>query len=313
MKSLSETSVFKYTEMMASNKITSCIKNIINEKQGATFITEDKLEDVLYKMRHKSFNYIGKFAVLDLYRKGIIKLVYNERVKLTVAIPFFKYKMSDNGFGVIINLSNYAKKESDGSFKIDPTLLYVLMLTGAFSLIADKNTSLLTNNGLIDLYSELVVNVLAKCVNVDTIRKEVYKFIFAKFMLMQLGMSEDSASAFAKQDIKLDNSSIENIDLSCPIAVFKDLETLINHLRTIFQDMNNITFGLLFDKWMRSYGEATAFAIEDPIMFVMLFNALIANANNMINMKAIERNANKYSSKLVTLFNKIETIVSEMI
>ena len=30
MKSLSESSVFKYAELMGSNKITACIKNLIN-------------------------------------------------------------------------------------------------------------------------------------------------------------------------------------------------------------------------------------------------------------------------------------------
>ena len=46
MKSLSETSVFKYAETMGSNKITSCIKAIINEKQGAIYPTEEQLETI---------------------------------------------------------------------------------------------------------------------------------------------------------------------------------------------------------------------------------------------------------------------------
>lgn len=312
MKSLSETSVFKYAETMGSNKITSCIKAIINEKQGAIYPTEEQLEDVFYKIRHKSFNYSGKFTVMDLYRKGVIKLVYNDKVNLTVAVPFFKYKMPTGGFGVIVNISNYAKLDKDGMVKIDPLILYTLMLTGAFSLIENSNTNLLANSGLVELYSELMINVINKLVNVDQVRKEIYKFIFSKFMLMQLGLSEERATASAKNIVKLDESTIESVDLSCPISAFKDLETLINHMKSIFQDMNNVTLGILFDKWMRSYGEATAFAIENITMFEFLFVALITNCNGLVNIKSIERSANRHSTKLVTLFNKMETLISEI-
>lgn len=312
MKSLSETSVFKYAETMGSNKITSCIKAIINEKQGAIYPTEEQLEDVFYKIRHKSFNYSGKFTVMDLYRKGVIKLVYNDKVNLTVAVPFFKYKMPTGGFGVIVNISNYAKLDKDGMVKIDPLILYTLMLTGAFSLIENSNTNLLANSGLVELYSELMINVINKLVNVDQVRKEMYKFIFSKFMLMQLGLSEERATASAKNIVKLDESTIESVDLSCPISAFKDLETLINHMKSIFQDMNNVTLGILFDKWMRSYGEATAFAIENITMFEFLFVALITNCNGLVNIKSIERSANRHSTKLVTLFNKMETLISEI-
>ena len=312
MKSLSESSVFKYAELMGSNKITTCIKNLVNEKQGAIFITEQNMEDVFYQMRHKSFNYSGKFAVIDLFKKGVIRLVYNDKTKLTVAVPFFKYKMTTGGFGVIINITNYAKINSDGSVKIDPLVLYTLMLSGAFSLVESNNISLLSNNGLVEFYSELVIATLAKLINMDLTKRETFRFIFSKFIYMQLGNSEDRASAAAKTFVKLDAATVESIDLSCPTAVYNDLETLINHLKTIFTDMNGVTLGILFDKWMRSYGEASAFAIENISMFTMIFIALITNSNSLVNIKAIEKNANRHSSKLIALFNKIETIVSEI-
>lgn len=312
MKSLSDSSIFKYAETIGSNKISNCLKNLINEKTGAIFPTEENLEDVFYNMRHKSFNYSAKFAVIELYKKGIIKLVYNESVKLTVGIPFFKYKMPTGGFGVIINITNYAKKDAEDNIKIDPLILYTLMLSGAFSLVSNKYTSLIAQGGLLDLYAELIVNVLAKIITIDAARKEMYKFIFAKFMYVQLGYGDDVASANAAKLIKLDRTSIENIDLSCPAAVYTNMETLVNHIKTMTTDTNNITLGILFDRWMKSYGEFTAFALEDITSFISLFIALITNCNNLINVKSIEKCANRHSSKLVTFFNKIETIVADI-
>ena len=60
------------------------------------------------------------------------------------------------------------------------------------------------------------------------------------------------------------------------------------------------------------YGEASAFACEYPPLFVMVFIALVTNCNNLINIRAIEKEANKHNSKLIQLFNRIETAVTEM-
>lgn len=312
MKSLSDTSIFKYTETLGSNKITTCLKNLINEKSGAKFPSEDDLEDIFYRIRHKSFNYSAKFDVIDLYRKGIIKLVYNPEVKLTVAVPFFKYKMSSGGLGVIVNITNYAKIDKDGKVKIDPLILYTLMLSGAFSLVSHKYSITLCSSGLAELYSELAVAMLSKIITLDSARREMYKFIFGKFLYIQAGESESTATKSASKLVKLDESSIENIDLSFPATVYDNLENLINHIKNIITDANSITLGIVFDKWMKSYGEFAAFAIEDVTSFISVFIALITNCNNLINIKSIEKCANRHSSKLVTLFNHIESIVSDM-
>ena len=138
-KPLSDTSIYKYTELMSGNgKLDTLIKNALNEKLGAEFVEPDKIEDVIYRIRHKSFNFQAKFAVLELYRKGIIKLLFNEKSRLTVAVPFFKYKMETGGYGVIVNISGYAKKNQDGTYHIDYTTLYCLMLSAAFLLTSNK-------------------------------------------------------------------------------------------------------------------------------------------------------------------------------
>lgn len=307
-KSLSETSIFKYTDSMSNSaKINNIIRDLINEKNGAVFVTSEQLEDVFYKIRHKSFNFQAKFAVLDLYHKGVIRLVYNDKQKLTVAIPFFKYKMEHGGFGVIINISNYAKIANDGSINIDPTTLYCLMLSGAY-MLCDKQ--LLAYGGIPELYGELFTSVISRSVNMNLINRDKIKFVMTKFMYMQLGIKEDRASEAAKKEIKnIDKYGLSQLDLAFPAAVFKDLDTLVDHMRKTFPEFETLTFGQIFEKWMRAYGEASAFAIEYVPAFVTMFNALITNSNALVNIKAIEKDANKNSRKLVMLFNRIEGMV----
>lgn len=310
-KSLSDTSIFKYTELVSSsNKLNSIIKNILDQKQGAIYPDEARLEDVFYKIRHKSFNFQAKFAILDLYRKGIIKLVFNDKVKLTVAVPFFKYKM-DSGYGVIVNISNYAKLNSDGTISIDPLTLYCLMLSGVTML--NDNRNLLAYNGIPELYGSLFASVVAKMVNITQASKDKIKFVATKFMYIQLGIPENRASDAASKEIKhIDKYGIDQIDLAFPAAVFDTLETLIDHMRKVFTEFENITFGLFFEKWMRSFGECSAFAIEYIPYFVNMFNALITNSNSLVNVKALEKEANRHSKKLIMLFNRIEGVAMTM-
>lgn len=311
-KALSDTSIYKYTELMSnSGKLSNIIKNILDEKRGAIYVTEDQMEDVFYKIRHKSFNFQAKFAILQLFRKGIIRLIYNDKVKLTVAIPFFKYKMEDGGFGVVVNISNYAKLNHDGSISIDPLTLYCLMLSAVFSLT--NSDSLLAYNGIPELYASLMVNVVSRMVNMNQTNKDKIRFVFTKFAYMQLGVQENRASEAAAKEIKyLDKYSIEQIDLAFPSTVYENLETLVDYMKKAFPEFESITFGLLFEKWMRAYGECTAFGVEYFPYFVNTFNALITNANAIANVKAIEKEANRNSKKLVMLFNRIEGTIMTM-
>ena len=314
LHSLSDVSTFKYSELMGSQKITNLIRDIVSEKSGTIYVQEQQLEDVLYKIRHKSFNFSAKFAVLQLFKKGIIRLIYTEKVKLTVAVPFFKYKMPNGGFGVIINISNHARMKSDGSIQIDPLVLYSLMLSGAFSLIVDKNLGLVTNNGLPELYSSLFVNIMARIVNLDQLKRLKLKFISAKFMYMQLGVNEKAASVSTGRDIReLDKFSLEQIDLSVPANAYDNLESLMDGINKAFPEFNTLSLGSFFDKWMRSYGEITAFACEYVPFFITVFIALVTNCNSLINIKAIEKEANRHNNKLIMLFNRIENAVTGMI
>lgn len=310
-KSLSETSVFKYTDTMSNSiKLNTVIKNLIDEKNGAEFLTAEQLEDVFYKIRHKSFNFQAKFAVIDLFNKGIIRLVYNPKVKLTVAVPFFKYKMVNGGFGVIINVSNYVKIDKDDSVNIDPTVLFTLMLSGAF-LLCDKGV--LPYSGVPELYGDLFTSIIAKSANLSLINKDKIKFVMTKFMYIQLGVSEDRASEAAKKEIRnIDKYGLNQLDLGFPAAVFKDLDTLIDHMRKTFPEFEKLTFGIIFEKWMRTYGEVSAFGIEYIPSFLTMFIGLMTNANSLVNIKAIEKDANKNSSKLTLLFNKIEGMVTNL-
>lgn len=313
MKALSETSIYRYANSVGGRNIPTLIQNCIDTNKGAIYLDESQMEDVFYKIRHKSFNFSAKFAVLSLFSKGVIKLVYNSSNNLTVALPFVKIKLPNGGFGIVVNITNYAKIDSEGRVSMDENILYSMMLTGAFSLISDRMTTLLSSYGLVSFYADLMVNVLSRTMMLDQIKRDTYKFIFAKFMYIQLGMDDARSSAGAKSLIKmLDQSQIDAIDLANPISVYDDLEILINHLREKYSDFKDVTLAAVFSKWMSVYGEATGFAIEDINSLVYMFDSLIINANRIVNIKGVEKTVNRHANKLIMLFNRIENSVMEI-
>lgn len=312
-KSLKETSIFKYTEkMLPSAKIETVITKLIADKKN--FVSSEQMEDVFYKMRHKSFNYRAKFAVIDLFNKGIIKLVYNPEVNLTVAIPFVKFKLPSGGLGTIINITPYSKKSKDGMISIDPTVLYTLMLSGMLDLVYEDNLSRLAHGGIPEIYGDLICNATSRLMNLDVAKRFIIKYLFTKFMYIQLGCNEAMAASCAsvsalKAVPEVPESDVEKIDLKIPAKAYGTLESLIDALRIAIPEFSSITYGLLFEQWMKTYGESGAYGIEYAPIFLMMFIALITNCPTLVNVKAMEREANKNSNKLVTLFNLLEQFV----
>ena len=312
IKTLSETSVFKYANSMDSTIIQQ-MKTISELKEGTILVTEEQLADVLFKMRHKSFKFTAKFAVIDLLRSGVIRLVYTENVRLTVAIPFFNIKLKSGGFGVIVNISNYAKMDTDGSVSIDPVVLYSLMLTAAYSLVAKSNISDSSNYKLPELYGALFANVISRTNNLDQIKRSKVLFICTKFFYMQLGIDDTRATDRASNSVKyIDKHLLEQIELVMPVDSYGNLSSFIESTKNAFPEFTNFNLASIFDKWMRSYGEAAAFGIEYIPYFHMIFVALITNCNNIINVKSIEREAARNDTTFIKLFARMESSVIDL-
>ena len=311
--SLSDTSIFKYAESMGGQKISNIISRIVSTAT-TVYVTEEQLEDTLYKIRHKSFNYSAKFKLLEMLHDGTIKLIYNEDIKLTVGVPYFKYVKKDGRLGIIINISSYANMKNDGTVTMDHSILYSLMLSAAFSLTIDNASSIsyCVNNGMPELYASLLISVISRIVNVDLNRREQLKFIITKYAYIQFGVEEKRASVAAMSGNKLTTDIINALDLSFAADCFTSFEALIESIKIKYPEYHSLSFANVFDRWMRSYGEVSSFAIEYMPYFILVFISLITNCNQLVNIKAIEREANRHSTKLVTLFNKIEAAVNDI-
>jgi hypothetical protein len=315
LKQLSETTVYTYADsMMSGDGITTKIRNLMaGPGHGTTVVTSDMLTDVLYNMRHKSFNFMAKFAVIELFEKGTIELVYNEQNRIPSAVPFFRRKLAHGGYVVVVNISNFSVMKPDGSIHMDALVLYTLMLSAAFSLNIDRNIDSVLG-GVPQLYGSLTTNVISRMVNLDQIKRSKILFIFTKFFYMQVGVAETRASEKAASDIKyLDKFLLEQTDLAMPVDAYDNLENLIAALNNAFPEFDGLQLGTFFDRWLRSYGEMGAFALEYVPFFYTMIIALVCNCNSLINIKSIEKEASRQDKHLISSFNRLEHIVMNMV
>lgn len=312
-KNFSDTSIYSYIDTMkGSSRMTPAVKRMMDPSQGAMYIKYEQLADVFYKIRHKSFNYQAKFALIKLYEKGIIKLLYNKNNNISSAMPFFKFNLPDGGYGIIINITGYSKMSKDEStVTIDPYVLYSLMLSGTYSLII--NDRFLANSAIPDFYGNLFTSIAARLSTFDVYTRNKIKYLSVKFLNYQLGLPESNASANAEKSIKeLSKDQIYDIDSTFPEKSFTNFEELINSMRERIPEFRNITFGIFFDKWMRYYGEASGFAIEYIPCLIFILTSLVLNCNSIINIKVVEKEALQYSKDLTYLFNRIEQLVIDI-
>lgn len=311
IKLMSETSIYKYIDTVKGSKFTDKIKDFVSDKNTIT-LTESSMEDVFYKIRHKSFDYPAKFAVLSLFKKGVIQLMYNESHKLPTAVPYFRRKLSGGGYGIIINLSNFANMKDGSLSNMDPYILYTLMLTGTFSLVINEYSSLVSMNGIPELYGRMFATTAAKLVNMDQQTKAKMQFIGTKFMYVQLGNDEAGITDRAAVSIVayMDKMIVKQIDAMLSSGSYNNLEALIGEIKTNISGMSKMEYYTFFDRWIRAYGELSAFSIEYVPFFVTVVMALVTNCNSMINIAAIEKEAAKNDVKeLAKFIENMENVI----
>lgn len=312
LKNLSQTSIYQHADAMKEANISEKVAKLLSNEHGTIVLTKENMEDVFYKIRHKAFQHAAKTAILDLFARGTIELIYNEEHRVPAAVPFFKKKVA-GGYAVVINISNFSKMQDEGDIVMDPSVLYVLMVSGALSLVIDKHIESILP-GVPELYGGLFSNVIARMNNLDLMKKESMKFIGTKFFYMMVGIDEKRASEKAAKSAAhhIDEHMLLQIDLSLPVDAYNGLDTLLEAIKKVYPEFKGFEFGVFFDRWLRSYGELSAFAIEYVPYFYTVLAALMINCNTLINIKTIEKEATRHDKNLVVTFSRIEQLVVNM-
>jgi hypothetical protein len=308
---LNLTSIYQYSEEATDQSISKTLFAYGQLKGGTIDVTYDMIEDVMYDITNRSSPFFSKHAVDKLFKEGKIQLVYNDQMKLTTAIPFFR--KNDNGRVVtIINVTNYSKMTQNGQVKILPNILYALMLTAAFTSELD-NSILSFARDMYVIYSRLFANITSNLTYLDQIKKEKIQYLASNYFYYQIYGEGSSFSNPYLTSLKYNSKeTMVSLDSKFPLDhdnfAYKDIKTFIENINKVFPEMKKFTFKNFIDRWATSYGSATLFAPEYiPYLFYMLVATACMSPTVSVNKISIET-----ADKLGSIYKRIEQFVSDM-
>lgn len=303
IRRLSETSIYKYLGTAKGENFDKKVKAFMEDKSTMVVYKRD-LEDTMLRMQSRSFGRDTK-TLLDKIGNGIT-LVYNPTVPLPTALPFWHKNTSSGAKGLVVNISNHCTRNKNGTFTaISPFLLYTLLLGGWYSLVIDGSTdSVLVNSGVPELYGRMMATTVAKLAPVDAVGADELRYIFTKFFYMNMyGFDMNKESRVITKCMKnaphISPGLLSNLDASVPFDKNTTLESLIETMRTDkghgipVPCMTNVGFYQIFDRWIRAYGEPSAFSIEHVPYFITSVIAMMMGCNEYVNVTGMEREAAK--------------------
>lgn len=140
---------------------------LLSATKESTIITEEYIQEQLLQIGRMNISPLVD-TVLNAYKKGKIILLYPNKVKVPIGIPFFVTKLNGNPVGVIF-VNNYGKinkseKGSDEKYLDIPMKDLYTLMEGAFIALtyATNKEHIKRSLGLMKISATVYVNMLLR-------------------------------------------------------------------------------------------------------------------------------------------------------
>ena len=237
-------------------------------------LSEDDLKFYIADFERR-YNFPLKNKVLEDFRQGRVKLIYNEKqYKLPSTIPAY---LMNNGQAIIccVNLSNHMRKNKNGEYIIDTKILYSYMQMGTILCLCFSKFNFIKNKvNLIKLgsymYSKLFTKVMNKMftLSITPAKTDAINFLSSLFFITNM-MGRDEESIFEiNKKYALDNCTkmnqlvINDYVSSFDIPDFKNLDTFLNAIKEKIPGMEDLNTRAFVDNYLMNYGPSMLFGIE---------------------------------------------------
>lgn len=224
----------------------------------------------------KRYSFPLKNKVMEDYRTGRIKLIYNDKdYRLPNTIPCFLVN-STNGINCIVNISNYCRVTKSGVYNIDGKVLFSLMQAGDIMATTYQRFALIKNkSNLIRLgsrmYSKLFAKVMNKMfsLNVTPAKNDIITFLAGMFFIQNImGRDEESLldinKRYALENCK--NSSMLVLEDTARLFDFSkdlaDLDTFIKAIADKVPGLEDLTTRAFTEQFVTSYGPNMLLSLE---------------------------------------------------
>ena len=241
--------------------------------------------------------------VLKAFNDGKIRLIYNKKVHMTVAVPFLIVTLGGVPTACIF-ISDYSGVSKDGaSLTIEMKKLYCLM-EGAYVGLCyfTRPTDFMRNSTFVKLNAEIYSSMVLRILNREyalSLDKDVFdtvNYTASRFFLEHvMGITnKELSNAYAISTCKSPSNTCMEIarDLYEQNQI-NDVETFINYIAKSNTKMNNLTFRYFFERWVSSFGTAACLSIDSyPYVYFVIINVLVGGfLVNVAGLSEIVKNA----------------------
>lgn len=214
-----------------------------------------------------------KRAMRQLIENGSVVPVYSEEYKLPTSIPFIIQSIGSK-HKVFVNVSDFVTMNQYGKIIVEQTRNYNALMAVLFSAcvalrITDSTTSTLPADiadSMVMTYANMLERVIQFIISMDPITRDKVRYLATKFALIQMYGTVKGENMFlryrSKYFPKLSNMIMDSMDDQFKLDHFDKLSLFIEELRRLYPAMRNLTDYTVYDKWIRSYGAATAMSID---------------------------------------------------
>lgn len=253
--------------------LVDVIPKMTKDGYGFTHISYDMMDKALtYELFESNrFRLPNKTLIRSFLQKQSIQMVYSETYRIPTSIPYIV--MSGKTPKVFVNVSDFVEMDEYGKVNVTQTRNYnalfavLLAATINYILVYKRYATLPVKfeQPLVLMYANMVEKCINYLVHMDETTKEKVRYLACKFSLVQMYGTQTGLSRFLsyKQFFpKLSKMIQETLDDTFPEDSFDDISLFITQLSTQYPIMRGLTVYNVYERWIRSYGPATAMSLD---------------------------------------------------
>lgn len=254
-------------------RLVDVIPKMTKDGYGFTHITYDMLDKTLvYELFESNrFRLPNKTLIRTFLQKQSIQMVYSETYRIPTSIPYIF--MTGKTPKLFVNVSDFVEMDEYGKINVTQTrnynALFAVLLAAAINyILLYKRYATLPvkfEQPLVLMYANMVEKCINYLVHMDEVTKEKVRYLAAKFALVQMYGTQTGLSRFLsyKQFFpKLSKMIQDTLDDTFPEDSFDDISLFITQLSTQYPIMRGLTVYNVYERWIRSYGPATAMSLD---------------------------------------------------
>lgn len=257
-------------------RLADIIPRMTVEGQGFNHVTlqmfdkatmYELFESTRYKMPNKA-------SLRKMIDSGKVVMVYSDTYRIPTSLPYvMKLGSNPMNTNVFVNISDFVDINEYGQYYVSQNrnyngLMAILLAAAVSYRIVTSNSALPAQfgDGVILMYASMFEKVINTLVHMDPITREKVRYLCTEFALVQMYGTTDGLLKFNRiresYFPKLSKMIMESLDNGFPEDSFDKLSTFISTLAQQYPSMRGLTLYLIYDKWIRTYGPATALSLD---------------------------------------------------